>query len=112
MKDTKDLHERLEALKSIGAVTVGAPSTGADVLPDNNQKENALETSEKPVVSTEKEAGKAADSPISQVGLDIGTSHIVVAQNKGTYIDTVKQLNAFFTVPTSKLSSKNESSSI
>ena len=38
------------------------------------------------------------------MGLDIGTSHIVVAQEKGTHIHAVKQLNAFFTVPKSQFS--------
>ena len=38
------------------------------------------------------------------MGLDVGTSHIVAAQDKTTHVDSVKQLNAFFTVPKSKFS--------
>lgn len=102
MEDAKDLHERLEALKSQKVVTADTPTTGAAVSPDTNQQEKTVETPEKPVVSTEKKPGETAGGPASQVGLDIGTSHIVVAQNKGTHIDAVKQLNAFFTVPKSK----------
>ncbi|MEA1933427.1 MAG: hypothetical protein U9N60_03205 [Thermodesulfobacteriota bacterium] len=37
--------------------------------------------------------------PRGPVGLDIGTSHIVMSQNKGKHIHTVKQQNAFFPDP-------------
>ncbi len=102
MEITKDLHERLEALKSQKVVTADTTSMGPDVFADTNQQEKTSETPEKPIVSTEKKPGEPADSPASQVGLDVGTSHIVVAQSKGTHIEAVKQLNAFFTVPKSK----------
>jgi hypothetical protein len=36
------------------------------------------------------------------IGLDVGTSNIVMAQNKGNRISVMKQLNAFFTIPQSK----------
>jgi len=68
--------------------------------------ENAIEASQKAVVSREKEVGESAELPHGPVGLDIGTSHIVMSQNKGKYIKTVKQLNAFFTIPLSKFTKK------
>ena len=68
--------------------------------------DTAIEASKKAVVSREKEIGESAELPSGPVGLDIGTSHIVMAQNKGRQIHTVKQLNAFFTIPYSKFTKK------
>lgn len=68
--------------------------------------DTAIEASQKVVVAREKEIGEAAERPKGPVGLDIGTSHIVMAQNKGKNIHTVKQLNAFFTIPYSKFTKK------
>ena len=68
--------------------------------------DNAIQASQKTVVSREKEIGEDAERPKGPVGLDIGTSHIVMAQNKGKNIHTVKQLNAFFTIPYSKFTKK------
>ena len=62
----------------------------------------AKEPHPKPLVATGKTSGKGADSPEGPVGVDIGTSHIVVAQNKHNYIETMQELNAFFTVPNAK----------
>ncbi|MBF0226365.1 MAG: hypothetical protein HQK76_13000 [Desulfobacterales bacterium] len=50
--------------------------------------------------ATEKEI--SAITPLGPVGLDVGTSHVVVAQNERNHVDTIKQLNAFFTIPKSK----------
>jgi hypothetical protein len=36
------------------------------------------------------------------IGLDVGTSNIVMAQNRGSKISIAKQLNAFFAIPQSK----------
>ncbi|MBF0508212.1 MAG: hypothetical protein HQK57_04705 [Deltaproteobacteria bacterium] len=78
----------------------------------DRQVEKAVETSHKTVVATEKEIGEDAEKPKGPVGLDIGTSFIVAAQNKLNYIHSVKQANAFFTVPKSKFAksilNKNE----
>jgi hypothetical protein len=68
--------------------------------------DTAIEASQKTVVSSRKEVGEDAERPKGPVGLDIGTSHIVMAQNKGKNIHTVKQLNAFFTIPYSKFTKK------
>ncbi|MBF0528248.1 MAG: hypothetical protein HQK55_03040 [Deltaproteobacteria bacterium] len=55
-----------------------------------------------PLKTSEKEIGATPEITPGPVGLDIGTSHIVSAQNRGSHIQTVNQLNAFFTVPRSK----------
>ena len=68
--------------------------------------DTAIQASQKTVVSREKVIGEDAERPKGPVGLDIGTSHIVMAQNKGKNIHTVKQLNAFFTIPYSKFTKK------
>ncbi|PLX49723.1 MAG: hypothetical protein C0613_06595 [Desulfobulbaceae bacterium] len=65
-----------------------------------------MEASHKTVVSRDKEIGEMAEKPSGPVGLDIGTSHIVMAQNAGRHINTVNQLNAFFTIPYSKFTKK------
>jgi hypothetical protein len=57
---------------------------------------------QKPMVTKEKVIGEDVESPKGPVGLDIGTSHIVAAQNKRNYIETIQELNAFFTVPNPK----------
>lgn len=68
--------------------------------------DNAIEASQKTVISREKEIGENAEQPGGPVGLDIGTTHIVMSQNEGKHIKTVKQLNAFFTIPSSKFTKK------
>jgi len=73
---------------------------------DLGKVDTAIEASQKEVVSREKEIGESAEHPKGPVGLDIGTSRIVMAQNKGKKIHTVKQLNAFFTIPYSKFTKK------
>jgi hypothetical protein len=73
---------------------------------DLENVDTAIEASKKVVISREKEIGESAEYPKGPVGLDIGTSHIVMAQNKGKQIQTVKQLNAFFTIPYSKFTKK------
>ncbi len=40
------------------------------------------------------------------MGLDVGTSNIVLAQNKGNRISVTKQVNAFFIIPQSKFTRK------
>jgi len=103
--------ERFEAFKS---QTLGedAQLTGQSNQRTSEQIEKAEEVSHKPVIAKERETGEDAESPRGPVGLDIGTSHVVVAQEKGAHINVVKQLNAFFTVPKSKFSktilNKNE----
>ena len=76
------------------------------VANDMQNVDNAIEASKKIVISREKEIGESAELPSGPVGLDIGTSHIVMAQNKGKQVHTVKQLNAFFTIPYSKFTKK------
>ncbi|MBU0480692.1 MAG: hypothetical protein KKG47_06305 [Proteobacteria bacterium] len=68
--------------------------------------DTAIAAAKKSVVSREKELGEEAVLPSGPVGLDIGTSHIVMAQNNGKHINTVKQLNAFFTIPYAKFTKK------
>jgi len=85
------LKERLDNLKE------ETPSEGSK----DSQTDLAVEASQKPIVATEKELGQEADRPSGPVGIDIGTTHIAVAQNKRNHINLVKQLNAFFTIPES-----------
>ena len=66
--------------------------------------EKAVEASQKNVVTREKPIGEGAETLKGPIGLDIGTSHIIVAQNKRRDIHLTRELNAFFTVPVSKFS--------
>ena len=107
MADEKDFlsgqKERFEAFKS---QTLGGDTqlTGESDEKADEQIEKAEEASDKPVIARERETWEDAESPKGPVGLDIGTSHIVAAQEKGAHIHAVKQLNAFFTVPKSQFS--------
>lgn len=64
-----------------------------------NKKIAALK---KPVVNTKKRAGEDVEKSSGPVGLDVGTSHIVAAQNNRNYVNAIQDLNAFFTVPNAK----------
>ena len=83
-----------------------------EATPNNEESENletidtAVKASQKVIVSREKEIGEEAEQPSGPVGLDIGTSHVVMAQNSGRHVTTVNQLNAFFTIPYSKFTKK------
>jgi hypothetical protein len=66
--------------------------------------EKAVETSHKNVVTREKPIGEMAETLKGPIGLDIGTSHIILAQNKRRAIPLTRELNAFFTVPVGKFS--------
>jgi hypothetical protein len=76
------------------------------MVQETNNIDTAIKATKKSVVSREKEIGEEAERPKGPVGLDIGTTHIIMAQNQGRNINTVKQLNAFFTIPASKFTHK------
>ena len=81
--------------------------TSANSSRDKNAEkrvEKAVEASQKSVVTREKPIGEGAEILKGPIGLDIGTSHIIVAQNKRRDIRLTRELNAFFTVPISKFS--------
>lgn len=59
-------------------------------------------TLKKPVINTKKRAGEDVVRSSGPVGLDVGTSHIVAAQNNRNYVNSIQDLNAFFTVPNAK----------
>ncbi len=50
----------------------------------------------------ERKTIESGDDSSGPLGLDIGTSHIIVAQDGKSRVSYNKQLNAFFTVPNSK----------
>ena len=103
-KSYENLQERLSILGGLNPPTNASTKTegGVQVSQVDKQKEKTAETSAKPVVSMEKGTGDDGERPTGPVGLDIGTSHIVVAQNKRNYVYSVQDLNAFFTVPNAK----------
>ena len=81
--------------------------TSAGPVPDKmaeKRVEKAVEASQKSVVTREKPIGEGAETLKGPIGLDIGTSHIIVAQNKRADIRLTRELNAFFTLPVSKFS--------
>ncbi len=84
-----------------------ATETNSREEPENLETiDTAVQASQKTVLSREKEIGEDAEQPHGPVGLDIGTSHVVMAQNAGRHVTTVNQLNAFFTIPYSKFTKK------
>lgn len=75
--------------------------------PSDPSMDRAEEASQKPVIGSQAAGGPdGAERPAGPVGLDIGTSHIVTAQNRRDHLHMADQLNAFFTVPVSKFSRK------
>ncbi|MEE8430541.1 MAG: hypothetical protein V3S16_04775 [Candidatus Desulfatibia sp.] len=104
MADAKDYDNSQEESSTLGGLhppekgSASAESrTKADRSP--NKKIAALK---KPVVNTKKGAGEYVERSSGPVGLDVGTSHIVAAQNNRNYVNSVQDLNAFFTVPNAK----------
>jgi actin-related protein len=104
MADKKDLESLQEGVNSL-EVQSSEGDTPVNLGTDEKAAERiqeAVKVSKKSVVMSEKAAGDDAELPKGPVGLDIGTSHIVVAQNKRNYIETIQDLNAFFTVPNAR----------
>ena len=100
-KNYDNLQERLSTLGGLH-LPANASAQAASRAQTDKKSEKPVEASNKPVVSTEKGTGDDGERPTGPVGLDIGTSHIVVAQNKRNYVHSVQDLNAFFTVPNEK----------
>lgn len=100
-KDLKGLQERVEALKNQN-LSGDTPVKSASDKKAEEQIKNAGGAPQKPAVTTGTMTGESAERPKGPVGLDIGTSHIVAAQSKRNYAETIQELNAFFTVPNAK----------
>jgi hypothetical protein len=102
----KDLSEQSGATGDQSPVSADIPSVGAEVVTNQEQIQKAAEASQKSVIAEEKEIGSGAEAASGPVGLDIGSSHIIAAQSGRDHIHSVKQLNAFFTVPRSKFAER------
>jgi len=97
----EDLQERMNKLED-SALAEESAEAESNSYQTGQLTEDAVVASKKPLVSSEKKSGAGALKPNGPVGLDVGTSHIVVAQNKRNFVNTVQELNAFFTVPNAK----------
>ena len=95
------LEKKSNAEKPQGAEREKPVNSGKDEKAEE-RVEKLVEATQKSVVANEEPIGKTAGPLEGPVGLDIGTSHIIIAQNKGRDINTTKELNAFFTLPTGK----------
>ncbi len=102
----KDLYEQSGEIGDRSSVSADTPSMGTEVVTNQEQMQRAAEASQKSVIAEEKEIGSGAEATSGPVGLDIGSSHIIAAQNRRDHIHSVKQLNAFFTVPRSKFAER------
>jgi len=104
MNDKKGYENVQDELSTLGGVnpSKNASARKASGAQVEKRIETAAEASKKLVVSKEKGNGDGADRPSGPVGLDVGTSHIVAAQNRHNYVYSVQDLNAFFTVPNAK----------
>jgi hypothetical protein len=104
MNEKKDFENVQNDLSTLGGVNPSRHASAQAVSGARVEKriEKAAEASKKLAVSREKGSGDGADRPSGPVGLDVGTSHIVAAQNKHNYVYSVQDLNAFFTVPNAK----------
>ncbi len=102
----KDLSEQSGGTGDRSSVSADTESRGAELVTNQEQMQKAAEASQKPVIAEEKEIGSSAEPASGPVGLDIGSSNIIVAQSRRDRIHLVKQLNAFFTVPKSKFAER------
>lgn len=104
MSDDKENGNVQEELSTLGGVNPNKsnPTQAKTAAKPDKRMDKAVEASRKRVVPAEKGNGDDRDRPTGPVGLDIGTSHIVAAQNKHNCVYTVQDLNAFFTVPNAK----------
>jgi len=100
-RDLESLQKGVNALsdKELGGDTLVISASDEKV---EERIEKAVETSQKSVVARKKPIGEDAERPKGPVGLDIGTTHIIVAQNKPGEIYSIRELNAFFTLPRMK----------
>lgn len=104
MSNEKDYQNAQEELSTLGGVNPPVSSSVKTRLgaPPENRIPKAAETPKSPAAAPEKGNGEGRERKGGPVGLDIGTSHIVAAQNKHNYVYSVQDLNAFFTVPNAK----------
>lgn len=88
-----------------------AEMTGSNDYQENLENENSQENSpplNKQMAASKVEPQKPAESEgtpeatAGPIGIDVGTSNIVMARNKNAKINITKQQNAFFTIPQSK----------
>ncbi|WP_198408668.1 hypothetical protein [Solidesulfovibrio magneticus] len=105
-EDKANIFEQKERLDAARNTLDGDVAWGGS-LPEDASMERAAAASQKPAIGHQSEGGPdGAERPSGPVGLDIGTSHIVSAQNRLRHLHMANQLNAFFTVPVSKFSRK------
>ncbi|MBF0538299.1 MAG: hypothetical protein HQL03_08625 [Nitrospirae bacterium] len=85
-----------------------AAETTAYVVRDTAAQETPISPPQQRVVAPDlsRPASTEAENPRGPVGLDLGTSNIVMAQNKGGDLHIAKQLNAFFPVVQSRFTKK------
>jgi len=104
MSDDKENGNVQEEVSTSGGVNPikSHPTQAKTAAKPDKRVDKAVEASRKHVAVAEKENGDDRDRPTGPVGLDIGTSHIVAAQNQHNCVYTVQDLNAFFTVPNAK----------
>ena len=100
-KNFEDLQERVDALKS-QSLSGDAQEESAGDEKAEERIEDAPGAPQQPAVTRGTNIPESAERPKGPVGLDVGTSHVVVAQSKRSYAETIQELNAFFTVPNAK----------
>jgi hypothetical protein len=98
-----NIFERKERLSEAENTVNGSVNWGGSAPADAGMEE-AIAASNKPSVGQQIDSLEQAERPSGPVGLDVGTSRIVAAQNMRNHIHITEQVNAFFTIPISKFS--------
>ena len=108
MDDAKDSDNIQEESSTLGGLhPPGKSSVSTESRIEAGRLPNKkVATLNKPVVNTKKITGEDVERTSGPVGLDVGTSHIVAAQNNRNYVNSIQDLNAFFTVPNAKFAKK------
>jgi hypothetical protein len=103
MADEKDHNNSQEEKRaSEGNNASGKGSASEQSMASSNQSIKKTVTLKKPDYNTQKGNDGDVEKSSGPVGLDIGTSHIVAAQDIHNHVYSTQDLNAFFTVPNAK----------
>lgn len=74
--------------------------------PDSDIPQEPRESTPKHEQTPDRRERNDMEAPSGPIGIDIGTTNIVIAQNNSKSVKTFRQLNAFYTVPYAKMIKK------
>lgn len=104
MPDTNAPSNPFERLANLEQAQDAAAPGEPAVPPEASPTEAPALAPERPAAEAGTGSPERGERPAGPVGLDIGTSNVVVAQQRNGVAHFTSQLNAYFTIPASKFS--------